>query len=211
MSKTVAKIALVDYGVGNLHSARKGLEAMGAEVCISADPRVFESAAGVVLPGVGAFDAAVSRLVEMDLAAPLKELAARGKPLLGICLGMQVLFDSSEEGQQPGLGILPGRVRRFQDEPDLTIPHMGWNRLHFDQPECLLWNGLPEGSWVYFVHSYYVEPVEKHDTAASTVHGTQRFSAAVARGAVWAVQFHPEKSAQTGLHILRNFIHLAST
>ncbi len=199
-------IALVDYGVGNLHSARKALEAMGSRVVVSARPETFAAADGVILPGVGAFDAAIERLQDLDLVEPITRLATQGKPLLGICLGMQVLFEASEEGILPGLGLIKGKVRRFRAEPGLTIPHMGWNRLHFDQPDCPLWHGLAPGAWVYFVHSYYVEPALHEDWASSTVHGTQRFAAAVGAGRLWAVQFHPEKSADAGLQILKNFI-----
>jgi glutamine amidotransferase len=155
---------------------------------------------------VGAFDAAVTRLRALGLVQPLADLVAARRPLLGICLGLQVLFESSEEGREPGLGLLPGRVRRFSDEPGLTIPHMGWNRLEFDQPDCPLWRGLAPGSWVYFVHSFYVDPAEAADRAASCLHGSQRFTAAVARDCLWAVQFHPEKSAATGLRIIENFV-----
>ncbi|AGY60642.1 imidazole glycerol phosphate synthase subunit HisH [Gloeobacter kilaueensis] len=204
----IPSIALVDYGVGNLHSARKGLEAMGARVVVSAHPETLAAADGVVLPGVGAFDAAIEKLAERDLGPTLQRLVDQGQPLLGICLGLQVLFESSEEGRLPGLGILPGRVRRFASEPGLTIPHMGWNQLEFDQPDCPLWQGLAAGSWVYFVHSYYVEPACSADRAATAVHGHQPFTAAIARDRLWAVQFHPEKSARTGLQILKNFIAL---
>lgn len=200
------KIALVDYGVGNLHSARKALELAGAKVILTADAHLLAAADGIVLPGVGAFDAAMARLRSLELDRSLVELIGGGKPLLGICLGMQVLFSSSEEGSAPGLGAIPGRVRRFRNEPDLTIPHVGWNDLTFDQTDCALWRGLDPGSWVYFVHSFFVEPADSRDTAASAVHGSQRFTAAVARDRLWGVQFHPEKSARIGLRIIENFV-----
>jgi imidazole glycerol-phosphate synthase subunit HisH len=206
LRKRVVKIALVDYGVGNLHSAQKALEWAGAEVLVTAHPDIMATADGIVLPGVGAFDAAMARLENLDLAKPLKELIAQNKPLLGICLGLQVLFEGSEEGTRPGLGILPGRIKRFRSEPGLTIPHMGWNQLQFDQPDCPLWQGLGSSSWVYFVHSYYVDPSNPGDCSASSVHGQQSFTAAVAHKKLWAVQFHPEKSAQSGLQMLKNFV-----
>ncbi|MBC7883736.1 MAG: imidazole glycerol phosphate synthase subunit HisH [Anaerolineae bacterium] len=202
----MVKIALVDYGVGNLHSACKALEWAGAEVLLTADPQIMAAADGIVLPGVGAFDAAMTRLENLELTQPLKALIAQDKPLLGICLGLQVLFESSEEGTRPGLGVLPGRIKRFRPEPGLTIPHMGWNQLQFDQPDCPLWHGLEPSSWVYFVHSYYVDPAHPGDCSASSVHGQQPFTAAVAHKKLWAVQFHPEKSAQSGLQMLKNFV-----
>ncbi len=202
----MVKIALVDYGVGNLHSAAKALEWAGAEVILTADPAVMAAADGIVLPGVGAFDAAMHRLEALELTQPLKTLIAQDKPLLGICLGLQVLFERSEEGTRPGLGVLPGRIKRFRTEPGLTIPHMGWNQLQFDQPDCPLWRGLGPSSWVYFVHSYYVDPGNPGDGSASSVHGQQRFTAAVAHKKLWAVQFHPEKSAQSGLQMIKNFV-----
>lgn len=202
----MVKIALVDYGVGNLHSAQKALEWAGAEVLVTAQPDIMAAADGIVLPGVGAFDAAMTRLEALELAQPLKAFIAEDKPLLGICLGLQVLFEGSEEGTRPGLGVLPGRIKRFRPEPGLTIPHMGWNQLHFDQPDCPLWHGLKANSWVYFVHSYYVDPGIPDDCSASSVHGQQSFTAAVAHKKLWAVQFHPEKSAQSGLLMLKNFV-----
>lgn len=204
----MVKIALVDYGVGNLHSARKALEWAGAEVLLTAEPAMMAAADGIVLPGVGAFDAAMARLEALELTEPLKQFVDQDKPLLGICLGLQVLFESSEEGTCSGLGILRGRVRRFRSEPGLTIPHIGWNQLQFDQPDCPLWRGLAPHSWAYFDHSYYVDPSNLGDCAASSLHGHQQFTAAVAHRKLWAVQFHPEKSAQSGLQMLKNFVSI---
>jgi glutamine amidotransferase len=200
------QIAIVDYDMGNLHSARKGLEVTGATVLISHDPEQLMAADAVVLPGVGAFDPAMAHLQERDLITPLRAIAQSGKPLFGICLGQQLLFEGSEEGQAQGLGILKGWVRRFRSEPGITIPHMGWNQLHFDQPNCPLWTGLGPNPWVYFVHSYYVEPTDPGVTAASTRHGSQTVAAAVAQGNILATQFHPEKSGTTGLKLLSNFV-----
>lgn len=199
-------IAVVDYDIGNLHSACKGLTLAGAETQVTADPQVLAQADGVVLPGVGAFDPAIAHLRDRDLIAPLQDIARSGKPFLGICLGMQLLCDSSEEGQETGLGIVPGQVRRFASEPGLTIPHMGWNQLELAQADCGLWHSLPAEAWVYFVHSFYVAPTQASVTAAYCTHGCQRFTAAIAQGNVWATQFHPEKSASAGLQILANFV-----
>jgi imidazole glycerol-phosphate synthase subunit HisH len=199
-------IAVVDYDMGNLHSACKGLAMAGAETQITSDPEVLAKADAVVLPGVGAFDPAICHLRDRQLIQPLQAIARSGKPFLGICLGMQILFDSSAEGSETGLGILPGQVRRFDSEPGLTIPHMGWNQLGITQPNCPLWQGLSEADWMYFVHSFYVVPGEEGDMAASVTHGSQTVTAAVARNNVLATQFHPEKSSDAGLKILANFV-----
>lgn len=199
-------IAVVDYDMGNLHSACKGLTLAGAQTQVTADPEVLAQADGVVLPGVGAFDPAIAQLRDRRLIAPLRDIARSGKPFLGICLGMQILFDGSEEGQEPGLGIVPGQVRRFASEPGLSIPHMGWNQLDLTQPDLGLWARLPASAWTYFVHSFYVVPAQAAATAAQCTHGSQQFAAAIAQGNVWATQFHPEKSAGAGLQILANFV-----
>ena len=154
----MTEVAIIDYGMGNLHSACKGLEKAGAKLKITDSMRELEQADAIVLPGVGAFDPAVQHLRSRGLEAPIKKIIASGKPFLGICLGLQMLFDGSEEGKEPGLGIIPGMVRRFVHEPGITIPHMGWNQLEITQPKCELWQGLQSGEWVYFVHSYYVDP-----------------------------------------------------
>jgi len=199
-------IAVVDYDMGNLHSACKGLENAGATTIVTDRPRDLEQADAVVLPGVGAFDPAMQHLRSRNLIAPLKAVIASGKPFLGICLGMQILCDNSEEGQEPGLGVIPGTVRRFRSEPGITIPHMGWNQLALTQPQSPLWTELPHPAWVYFVHSYYVDPIDPQVTAATVTHGSQQVAAAIARDSLMAVQFHPEKSAQVGLKILANFV-----
>lgn len=200
------KIAVVDYDMGNLHSACKGLEKAGAIPNITDNPKEIERADAVVLPGVGSFDPAVQHIRSRHLVEPIKESIASGKPFLGICLGLQILFDSSEEGNEPGLGIVSGVVRRFRKEPDITIPHMGWNQLEFSQPSLSLWQNLAEEPLVYFVHSYYVDPIDPTVTAATVTHGSQTVTAAIARDNLIAVQFHPEKSADKGLQILSNFV-----
>jgi glutamine amidotransferase len=199
-------IAVVDYDMGNLHSVCKGLEKAGAIPKITDSPTELERADAILLPGVGAFDPAVQHLRSRGLETPIKQAIASGKPFLGICLGLQILFDSSEEGKEPGLGIIQGTVRRFYPEPGITIPHMGWNQLELTQPNCPLWHNLPPESWVYFVHSYYVDPVDSQVRAASVTHGSQTVTAAIATKNMMAVQFHPEKSSTTGLQILSNFV-----
>ncbi|MBD2357928.1 imidazole glycerol phosphate synthase subunit HisH [Tolypothrix sp. FACHB-123] len=199
-------IAVVDYEMGNLHSVCKGLEKAGATPKITHSFKEIEQADAVVLPGVGAFDPAVQHLRSRGLEQPIKDTIASGKPFLGICLGLQILFESSAEGTQPGLGIVKGKVKRFIPEPDITIPHMGWNQLEIIQPKSIMWEHLPSQPWVYFVHSYYVEPTDPQIRAAIVTHGTQTVTAAIARDNLMAVQFHPEKSSNIGLQILSNFV-----
>ncbi|NER45900.1 MAG: imidazole glycerol phosphate synthase subunit HisH [Symploca sp. SIO1A3] len=207
----MAVIAVVDYDMGNLHSACKGLEKAGAITKVTDSPADIEAADAVILPGVGAFDPAVQHLRSRNLVEPIKNAISSGKPFLGICLGLQILFDGSEEGKEPGLGIIAGTVRRFHPEPRITIPHMGWNQLEFTQPDCPLWQQLPHNPYVYFVHSYYVDPVDPDIRSATVTHGSQRVTAAIARNNLMAVQFHPEKSSSAGLHILSNFVAQVKT
>jgi glutamine amidotransferase len=204
------EIAVIDYDMGNLHSACKGLEKAGATPLITDSAVALERADGIVLPGVGAFDPAMQHLRSRQLEAPIKAAIASGKPFLGICLGLQILFDGSDEGQEPGLGVIPGRVRRFQSEPGLTIPHMGWNPLQLTQPNCPLWKDLPPNPWMYFVHSYYVDPIKVSVRAATITHGSQTVTAAIAQNQLMAVQFHPEKSSTAGLQVLANFVQLVN-
>lgn len=204
-------IAVVDYDMGNLHSACKGLEKAGATTKVTDSPADIERADALVLPGVGSFDPAVQHLRSRGLEEPIKQAIASGKPFLGICLGLQILFDSSEEGTEPGLGIVAGTVRRFRSEPGITIPHMGWNELEFAQPKSPLWQQLSDRPRVYFVHSYYVDPVDPTIRAATVTHGSQTVTAAIARDNLMAVQFHPEKSSTTGLQILSNFVAQVKT
>lgn len=201
-------IAVVDYDMGNLHSVCKGLENVGAVPKITDSPAIIEQADAVVLPGVGSFDPAMQNLRSRNLIEPIKRAIASRKPFLGICLGLQILFESSEEGVEPGLGVIAGKVRRFRSEPGLTIPHMGWNQLQFTQPDLPLWQNLPSDPWVYFVHSYYVDPVELEVRSAIVTHGSQNVTAAIAKDNLMAVQFHPEKSSSTGLQMLSNFVSL---
>ncbi|MDM9381933.1 imidazole glycerol phosphate synthase subunit HisH [Chlorogloeopsis sp. ULAP01] len=202
----MAVIAVIDYDMGNLHSVCKGLEKAGANPKVTDSHKDLEKADAIVLPGVGAFDPAVQHLRSRALEQPIKAAIESGKPFLGICLGLQILFESSEEGVEPGLGIIKGKVRRFRPEPGITIPHMGWNQLEFTQPNCLLWEYLSPQPWVYFVHSYYVDPTDPQVRAATVTHGSQTVTAAIAHENLMAVQFHPEKSSNIGLQILSNFV-----
>ena len=201
-------IAVIDYDMGNLHSACKGLENAGASTQITYSAKELEQADAVVLPGVGSFDPAIQHLRSRDLIQPLKDIIASGKPFLGICLGLQILFDGSEEGTESGLGVIPGTVRHFRPEPGLTIPHMGWNQLQLTQPQLPLWRALAIDPWVYFVHSYHAAPTDPQINAATITHGSQTVTAAIARDNLMAMQFHPEKSSVSGLQILSNFVAL---
>lgn len=203
-------IAVIDYDMGNLHSACKGLEKAGATPKITDSPVEIANADGVVLPGVGSFDPAMQHLHERDLVEPIKQAVKSGKPFLGICLGLQILFEASEEGKEEGLGIIKGKVKRFQSEPNLTIPHMGWNTINFSQKNHYLWKNLPLAPYLYFVHSYYVDPIDSSFISGQVTHGSQTVTAAIAKDNLMAVQFHPEKSSDYGLQILTNFVELTS-
>ena len=198
-------IALIDYGAGNLRSVEKALLAAGAEeVVVTADPAVLAEAEKVVLPGVGAFGDGMAGLTARGLIEPLTEWAGRGRPLLGICLGMQLLFESGDEGGgQRGLGLLRGRVRRFP-HGKLKVPQTGWNQIWPTQASALLADLAP-GSYAYFNHGYYCEPGEPGDVLATTDYGLT-YASVVGRGRLTGVQFHPEKSQAVGLAILRRFI-----
>jgi imidazole glycerol-phosphate synthase subunit HisH len=200
-------IAIIDYGVGNLRSVQRGLERAGADVVITGDPVVIESAEGAVLPGVGAFGEGMAQLELRGLVLPIYQFIAAGKPFLGICLGMQLLFTTSEEmGRFDGLGVFKGTVRRFADAPGRKVPHVGWNQLRIRQPSVLL-DDVANDSFAYFVHSYYVDPAQPELTVATTDYGPD-FASVVARGNVFGVQFHPEKSQGVGAAILKNFVLL---
>jgi imidazole glycerol-phosphate synthase subunit HisH len=199
-------IAIVDYGMGNLRSVEKAIARTGAAVCVTSDPRQIREANGVVLPGVGAFGACMDNLSSRALVEPVRAAVRSGKPFLGICLGLQLLFEESEEfGPIRGLGILPGRVVRFAGRAldGLKIPQMGWNRLSVSRPAPEL-AGIEDGAYVYFVHSYYVVPTQADVVVASTHYGVE-FAAAIAWKNVFACQFHPEKSQGVGLRLLANF------
>lgn len=197
-------IALIDYGIGNLRSVEKALAAVGGEVQLTAESEVIRAAEKVVLPGVGAFGDGMAGLRRRSLEAVIGTVVQEGKALLGICLGMQLLFDLSYElGEHRGLGLLPGEVRRFAGG-DLKVPQTGWNQVHAEQDSLLL-SGLAPGSYAYFNHSYYCEPADQEDILATSDYGA-RYASVVGRGRLYGVQFHPEKSQAVGLQILRNFV-----
>lgn len=201
-------IGIIDYGMGNLRSVQKALEHLHVPAEIITRPGELASHAGAILPGVGAFRDAIAELRRLDFDKAIRDYVAEGQPLLGICLGLQLLFDRSyEDGLYEGLGLIAGEVVRFDSEPNLKIPHMGWNTIGIDRPNPLL-DGLRTGSHVYFVHSYYVCPEHDEVVATRTTHGTQSFVSMVASSNVFATQFHPEKSQRIGLHLLQNFANL---
>jgi glutamine amidotransferase len=197
-------IAIIDYGVGNLRSVEKALQYIGMEAEITSDPERVRSASAVILPGVGAYSVGMDYLRKYGMVDVVKEAVADNKPFLGICLGMQLLFEYSREGGErvEGLGLLPGAIKLLPSSDGLKVPHMGWNSLKtYDD---LLFNGLPENPYVYFVHSYYLDVGDKAIVAAQCDYGIT-FTAAVYRGNVYATQFHPEKSGEVGLKILKNW------
>ena len=208
----MASVTVVDYGMGNLRSVGKALERAGAEVRVSHDPADVRGCDGLVLPGVGAFAAAMENLRASGWVDSILEHIRADRPFLGICLGLQLLFERSEEwGGADGLAVLPGTVTAFPPahrdvahHDVLKVPHMGWNQLRF-RGTSPLFAGIPEGSWVYFVHSFYAPVTEGDATSATSVHGVE-FAAAVSRGAMMACQFHPEKSQAVGIHMLENFV-----
>jgi imidazole glycerol-phosphate synthase subunit HisH len=203
----VQPIVIVDYGMGNLRSVQKALEKVGQPAIITSDPNRIAEADKVVLPGVGAFRDAIARLHEAEMVEPLVNHIRAGKPFLGICLGLQLLFSKSyEDGEYAGLDLFAGEVVRFPDEPGLKVPHMGWNHLHIRQPAPLL-SDLPAEAAVYFVHSYYAIPKDAKIIATETDYPTP-FTSMIWQDNVFATQFHPEKSQRVGLHILHNFARI---
>jgi imidazole glycerol-phosphate synthase subunit HisH len=204
-------IALIDYGSGNLRSAQKALLKAGADVRVVRRPEELADARAVVLPGVGAFDDCVNALRKQELLEASREFIRSGRPFLGICVGYQALFEKSEEFNScaAGLGVFKGKVVRFTERPGLKIPQIGWNQLELAKPDCPLFKGIPAGSFVYFVHSFFPQPTDESIVATRTTHG-QTFASAVWRDNVYATQFHPEKSQAVGLQLLKNFVELAA-
>ena len=197
------KLVIIDYGIGNVKSLERSLRKVGADVEISGDAAKIKAADGLILPGVGAFEAAIARL--LPIAPLVLEETQAGKPMLGICLGLQILYSRSEEGGDfQGLDVIKGNVRHFP-KMDLKVPHMGWNSLNIKQPDHPLYQNLPDNPYVYFVHSYYGDAENKEDILTTTDYGIE-FPSSVAKGSILATQFHPEKSGEVGLQILKNFM-----
>ena len=200
-------IAIIDYDAGNIKSVEKALAYLGEETVVSRDPEVLTKADKVILPGVGSFGEAMENLHKYGLVPVIKDMIKEGTPFLGICLGLQLLFESSEEAPGvAGLGILKGKILRIPERAGLKIPHMGWNSLHLEH-DGRLFRGIEENAYVYFVHSYYLQAEEKEIVKASTEYSTH-IHASVEQGNIFACQFHPEKSSDVGLHILKNFVEL---
>jgi glutamine amidotransferase len=200
------EIVIIDYGMGNLRSVEKALSAVGGSPGISGDPELVRKSARLILPGVGAFGDAMINLKQTGLDAAIRDAVTGGTPLLGLCLGLELLFSESEEfGRHEGLGLIPGNVRRFE-QPNLRVPHVGWNQIESLRADPLL-EGLGEGSYFYFVHSFFVEPARSEDALAWTDYG-RVFCSIARRENVWGAQFHPEKSQEAGKVLLRNFLRL---
>ncbi len=203
-------IALLDYGSGNLRSVHKALLKVGAAVRIVQHPEGLRDARAVVLPGVGAFDDCIQALRQQELLEASRDFIQTGKPFLGICVGYQALFERSKEFNScaAGLGVFGGRVVRFAEQPGLKIPQIGWNQIALTRPDCPLYRGVADGSYVYFVHSFYPQPTDAAIVATQTDYG-QTFASSVWRDNVFATQFHPEKSQAVGLQLLKNFAEMA--
>ena len=198
-------IAIIDYGMGNLRSVERAFEYVGAEAVVTAHRETIEAASAVVLPGVGAFGKAMSNLERAGLTDVIRQVIAQGRPFLGICLGLQLLFEESDEmGQHRGLGVFGGQVKRF--EIDLKVPQIGWNQIHIQRASPLL-EGVADDSYAYFVHSHYVAPADPEIVLATTDYGID-YASIIGQGNVFGIQFHPEKSQAVGLRILRNFTAL---
>ena len=200
------RIAVIDYEAGNLRSVEKALQTIGASPTVTSNPAEILAADAVVFPGQGRCDAAMNALNAKGLTEVVKQYIRQGKPFFGVCVGMQLLLDSSEEGEVQCLGIVPGRVRKFA--PGLKVPHMGWNQVAFNTSHPVF-AGVPQNSYFYFVHSYYPDPKDQSWTAGTTEYGVE-FCCAVAKGNVVATQFHPEKSGPVGLSLYANFVKFAS-
>lgn len=205
-----AVIALLDYGAGNLRSVEKALKFVGADVRVVTRPEEMKDAAAAVLPGVGAFDDCMHALGKQALLEGTRDFIKTGRPFLGICVGYQALFDKSQEFNScaAGLGIFTGQVVRFTEQPGLKIPQIGWNRLSIRHPNCPIYKDIADGSYVYFVHSFYPKPADSGIVATETDYGGN-FASSVWRDNVYATQFHPEKSQSVGLRLLKNFVALA--
>ena len=203
------KVSLVDYGAGNLRSVANALAALGVQPQLAGSPQDLTSSTHLVLPGVGSFGDCMTHLAGRDLVEPIREWVLAGKPYLGICLGYQILFDSSEESPGvAGLGLVRGTVRRFAQVPGRKIPHMGWNSVVPCRPDAGNWQGLGAEPYFYYVHSYFPVPDDRAIIAAETTYGEDSFAAAIELPDLLACQFHPEKSQDAGLRLIRNFLKL---
>lgn len=201
------EVGIIDYGGGNLRSVANALRSLSVEPRVVASVGDFGGLTHLLLPGQGAFGDVVSRLEERGLGAPLRDWIAADRPYFGICVGYQILFDRSDEAPGiPGLGVLRGDVRRFADEPGLKIPHMGWNSARATRGDTRVWRGLGDDPYFYYVHSYFPVPADPGVVVAETTYGNQTFAGAVERGNLFACQFHPEKSQDAGLRLIRNFL-----
>lgn len=203
-------IALLDYGSGNLRSVEKALQKVGADVQLATRPKEMRDARAVVLPGVGAFDDCVNAMQRQELFGAILNFIRSGRPFLGICVGYQALFERSEEFNScaAGLGVFRGKVVRFAERPGLKIPQIGWNQLRLTRADCPLYRGIADGSYVYFVHSFFPKPADESIVATRTEYG-EVFASSIWRDNVFATQFHPEKSQKVGLQLLKNFVDLA--
>jgi len=203
-------LVIIDYGAGNLRSVQKAFQKVGVPAEITKDKSTIRGAKGVILPGVGSFDAAINELRSLSLEGAIEEAIALGKPFLGICLGLQHLFEFSEEGKQKGLGLLKGSVKKFNFPgtpwSSLSVPHMGWNRLLFKH-RSPIFDGIEEGTMMYFAHSYYVVPADEIIVATKTDYGPE-FVSSIWKESIFGIQFHPEKSGEKGLQVLKNFGNL---
>lgn len=200
-------IAIIDYGMGNLRSVQKGFEKVGYEAIVTDDPKRVAAASKVVLPGVGAFEDAITELRNRGMIEPVLQAIDSGRPFLGICLGLQLLFETSyENGRHEGLGVVRGEVVRFELPPEYSVPHMGWNQVAIRRRPPIL-EGIPDGTFFYFVHSYYVVPTDPGVVATETDYAAP-FCSMIWRDNLFATQFHPEKSQRFGLQVLKNFAQL---
>ncbi len=204
------KVSLIDYGAGNLRSVANALRATGVEPDIASKPSDLDGATHLFLPGVGSFGDCMEELTKRGLIGPIREWVTAGRPYFGICLGYQILFESSEETPGvEGLAVLPGQVRRFKDAPGLKVPHMGWNSVVPRRPDTGNWAGLGPEPYFYYVHSYFPVPADDSIIAAETAYGEDTFAAAIERPNLLACQYHPEKSQEAGLKLIRNFLGIA--
>ena len=201
------KIVVIDYGLGNLRSVYNALKFLGQKPKISSKASDIEKADKLILPGVGAFQDAILGLKDRNLIEPIKKAIYGGKPYLGICLGLQILFERSEEGNEDGLGVLKGRVKRFNEKDGIKVPQIGWNKIKKVKGKATLLDGVNDNSYFYFVHSYYGDPEDKSVIAGQTKYGV-KFGSILKKNNVNAVQFHPERSQDLGLKVLENFIKL---